>query len=163
MIGFTDKGNDFSWKPTFQPVEVDEEIMPLRQVPSMYEGTVSFAIAEITVQNLLAALNGGIGSSLNAAQTGSNADGSLWVEPGTPGTEQRLMIGWDAANEGAAPKATDPILGRAIYRQCVQTGEIKGTHQKGNNKYLYAVTFSFEKPATGLQPWRNIFPASVAQ
>ncbi|MCU1494874.1 MAG: hypothetical protein JWO62_2638 [Acidimicrobiaceae bacterium] len=161
-VGFTDKGNDRSWKPTYQAVSVDEELWPLRQVPDMYEGSVAFSMAEITVQNTVLAYNGGITTTQAAGVMGTNPDGSQWVEPPLPGAEIRVMIGWDAAFEGSAPGNTTPLLGRTIYRQCIQTGEVKGSHQKGNNKYLYTVTFSFEKPSTGLNPFRDIFPASVA-
>lgn len=160
-LGFTDKGNDRSWKPTFQAVEVDEELWPLRQVPSSYEGSVAFSLAEITAQNLLISMNAGIGSTLDTSATGTNPDGSVWVEPVTPGAEVRIMLGWDAATEGASPTNSSLLLGRSIFRQCIQTGEVKGSHQKGNNKYLYTVTFSLEKPFTGLQPFRDIFPSSV--
>lgn len=161
-IGYTDKGNDFSWKPSFQAVEVNEELWPVRQVPNMYEGSVAFSMAEYTVQNNIVALNGGIGSSQLAGIQGNDGAGTDWFEPPAPGEEVRIMVGWDAANKGATPVATDPILGRAIYRQCIQTGEIKASMQKGSNKKLITVTYSFENPATGLKPFRELLPVGVA-
>ena len=161
-IGYTDKGNDFSWKPTFQPVEVDEELWPVRQVPSTYEGSVAFSMAEITLQNAQIALNAGVGSTLDASTTGSDGLGTSWQEAPAPGAEVHVMVGWDAATEGAVPVGNAPYLGRQIYRECVQTGEIKSTFQKGNQKRLFTVTFSFIKPSTGLQPFRILLPGTVA-
>lgn len=162
LLGYTDKGNDRSWKPTFQAVEVDEELWPVRQVPSMYEGSVAFSMAEITMQNAILSLNGGIGSSTLTDISGNDGAGTDWYEPPAPGEEVRIMLGWDAANKGAVPKATDPILGRSIFRQCIQTGEVKETMQKGNNKKLFTVTFSFENPSSGLKPFRDLLPSGVA-
>lgn len=162
-LGYTDKGNDRSWKPTVQEVTVDEEIWPVRNTITEYAATVMFSLAENTAQNAMLALNAGIGSSQLTAVTGVNPDGSIWVEPPTPGSEQRIMLGWDLLPKGAtSPGNTGYVLGRSIYRQCLQTGELKMSRQKGNQKALITITFALEFPATTLQPFRDIFPASLA-
>jgi hypothetical protein len=166
-IGYTDKGNIRSWKPSFAEVTVDEELFPIRNVPDKYAGTVKFAFAERTAQNFQLALNSGIGSSLDAASTGLNADGSTWVEPPTPGAEVRIMIGWDALPKGATSAAYfDQGFGRTIYRQCINTEGVEETHQKGAVKAMFEVTFTIEVPTVapqaGLPPFRDIFPATLA-
>jgi hypothetical protein len=161
-VGYTDKGNDRDWTPGFQPLEVDEELWPIRQVPNTYKGTVAFAMAERTAQNLLIALNASVGSTQDATATGTNADGSIWVEPPVAGSEVRVMVGWDSLPKGTiAATSFGTAFGRTIYRQCINTQGVKETHQKGANKALFTVTFDLEFPLTGLQPFRDIFPASL--
>jgi hypothetical protein len=167
LVGYTDKGNDFDWAPSFQPIEVDEELFPVRNVPNGYKATLGFSMAEWTGQNLGIAINAGIGSGLDSSATGTNADGSVWYEPPTPGAEVRIMIGWDALPKGATTESTVyQGFGRWLYRQCVNTTGVKITHQKGANKAMFAVSFELELPTTGAQaglpPFRAIFPASLA-
>lgn len=159
-LGYTDKGNDRSHKPTVNGVEVDEEYYAIRQQVEMYDDSVSFSLAELTVVNRILALNGGIGTSSLSDITGTNPDTSVWVEPPDPGEEVQVMLGWDFIPKGGT---TGPVLGRSIYRQCLQSGEIKETMQKGaSNKRLLTVTFTLSRPATGLRPYRDILPASIA-
>jgi len=156
-LGYTDQGSVFSLTPTVQPVEVEEEYWPVKNVITGYAGTLTFALAEQTAQNLIVALNGGLTPS--TAVKGTNADGSVWVEPPNIGAEVRIMLGWDSLPEAAASGA-DPFS-RLIARQCFQTGTLQITRRKGNNKAIYPCTFSLEKPA-GVQPVRFIYPASLA-
>lgn len=158
-LGYTDQGSEFSLKPTVNPLEVEEEYWPIRNVITMYEGSLTFALAESTRQNVAAALNAGVGSSLVAATQGVNPDGSIWQEMPAIGSETRIMLGWDALTQ-AGVTGTDPF-GRLIARQCLQTGEIKRSARKGANKSVWACTFSLEKPA-GVQPFRFIMPAALA-
>jgi hypothetical protein len=174
LLGYTDKGNDFDWAPQFQPIEVEEELFPVRNVPNGYKGTLSFTLAEWTGQNLGVAINAGIGSGLDASAQGTNPDGSIWYEPPTPGAEVRVMIGWDALPKGAVTETSTSVggstvyqgFGRWIYRQCINTTGVKISHQKGANKAMFAVSFELELPTVGAQsglpPFRAIFPASLA-
>lgn len=158
-IGYTDTGSVFSFTPTVQAVMVEEEYYPVRQAITEYQGDLTFAMAEQTRQNLALALNAGIGSSLDVATQGTFSDGSLWQEPPTPGTEQRVMLGWDALPE-AATTGSDPF-GRLISRQMLQGGAVQRSARKGSNKSMWAVKFLMEKPP-GVQPWRFIVPSTLA-
>lgn len=156
-LGYTDQGSDFSVNPATAAITVEEEAWDVRQVITGYAATSTFALAEQTAQNLVVALNGGI-ANVSAAVQGTNPDGSLWAEMPDIGSEVRVMLGWDAL-----PKAgtTGDAFGRLIMRQCLQTGTMKITRRKGNNKALYSVTFGLEKPSTAM-PFRFILPAALA-
>lgn len=157
-IGYTTKGSTFTFTPTLGDVEVEEEIWPIRHVVTKYTAKLTFVMAESTQRNLVLALNGGIGTASNSAMKGSTA-GGVWVEPPTPGTEQRVMLGWDSQ-----PKATvtpTNVYGRLIVRQAMQDGPVKVTHQKGTNKSVYSVSFVLEKPTTK-QPFRMWFATTLA-
>lgn len=161
-LGYTDQGSVFTFTPAFQEVTVEEEYYPLRQSPNGAKAEMTFALAEATAQNMLIVLNAGVGTTQVATATGTNPDGSIWVEPPIIGQEVRLMIGWDSLVEGAAQPTPGTIpFGRMIMRQCLQTGAVSETHRRGSNKRMYAATFSVEKPAT-LQPFRFIYPAALA-
>lgn len=158
-LGYTDQGSEFDAKPTVQAVAVEEEYLPIRNLVTGYDISLTAALAETTQQNLLLSLNAGITSPVSGT-TGTNPDGSLWTEMPAFGSEVRVMLGWDALPEGV----TSGQFGicRLIVRQVLQTGTIKRTNRKGSNKALWSVTFTAEKPATGLNPFRVIQPASWA-
>ena len=157
-LGYTQQGSQFQIKPTSNPVTVEEEYWPIRNVITAYEGHVIFALAEMTAQNWELALNSGIGSSLLSSAHGTNADGSLWTEMPTIGTEQRVMLGWDSLTEGTT---AGQITGRSIFRQCFQVGQVTTTRRKGANIATINTDFMLEKPA-GVNPFRHLLPASMA-
>lgn len=159
-LGYTDQGSTFSIQPTSEDTTVEEEAWPVGSSITAYVGGVEFAMAELTQRNYLVALNGGIGSSQLAAATGTNADGSLWVEQPDIGAEVRLMLGWDALPKGAT---SGDAYGRFIFRQCLQTGNVQESHRKSpsSGKTILPVSFKLEKPA-GKQPFRRLLPASMA-
>lgn len=166
-LGYTDSGSTFAAAPQTAALEVEEELDPIKVVTTGRTITQVFSLAQQTAQLLLLAINagvgvGGVGTGLVANTTGVNAgDGSIWVEPPVLGTEVRVMLGWDSLPE-AATGTNAVTFGRLILRQCFQTGTITQTRQKGNNKSLYTCTFTLEKPTTGLQPYRQIFPSWLA-
>lgn len=173
-LGYTDTGSTFDITPKVSPVEVEEEYWPVRQAITSYEGSLTFALAEATAQNLMLSLNagfpigtltaGGVSQAGNSTQNAgiypvtpgssqfNGGDAStVWVTPPIAGTESRIMLGWDSLPEAT----TQPVPGpetfalpfqRLIARQCLQTGAMKMMHRKGNNKLTYSCTFSLEKP-----------------
>lgn len=158
-LGYTEQGSQFQIKPTANPISVEEEYWPIRNVITAYDGHVIFAMAEPTAQNWELALNAGIGTSLQSSAHGTNAaDGSTWVEMPTIGTEVRVMLGWDSLTEGTA---TGTIQGRLIVRQCFQVGQVQVSNRKGANIRTIATDFQLEKPA-GVNPFRIFVPASIA-
>jgi hypothetical protein len=159
-LGYTDTGSEFDITPTVQAVEVEEEYWPVDQKITLYSGKVSFALAETTQQNFVIAMNGGLTTDLATGVEGTNADGSLWQELPDIGLEKRIMLGWDALPKGATGPNSIAI-GRFIFRKCLQAGTFKRIARKGNVKATYAVEFMLIKP-TGLQPMRQLLPASLA-
>jgi hypothetical protein len=157
-LGYTDQGSSFQFGPQVAAVMVEEEFWPLQQAVVSYSGKLDFVLAETTRQNLLFALNAGIGSSTVSAAEGSNGDGSLWAEPPAQGTEVRVMLGWDSLPE-AATAGNDPV-GRLIVRKALQVGQVTRLARKGNNKSMYACSFALEKP-TGVQPFRFLFEPNL--
>jgi hypothetical protein len=160
-LGFTDQGSSFAFGPAVSPVEVEELFWPVEQAITSYSGKMTFVLAETTRQNLALALNAGIGSSVVTASQGTNvSDNSIWQEPPSPGSEVRVMLGWDSIAE-AGTTAVDPFA-RIIVRQTLQTGMVTRLARKGNNKSMYACEFALEFPYTGLQPFRFIEEQNMA-
>lgn len=58
-LGYTDEGHAFSSEVSMEAVEVAEELLPILNVTTGIAMTISFALAEMTAQNLSYALNGG--------------------------------------------------------------------------------------------------------
>ena len=160
-LGYTDQGSEFDFGPSVTPIEVEEEFYPIRQAIVSYSGKLTFTLAELTIQNLAIAMNAGVGSSLVTSSQGTPTAGQTYQEPVTPGQEVRIMLGWGAEFEGAADVIPDAFQ-RFIWRQCLQTGQVKRVFRKGANKADYSVEFALEKPTTGLQPWRSIQPNTLA-
>jgi hypothetical protein len=162
-LGYTDSGSTWTSGITTDQVTVEEELLPVRFVPTGAASSITFALAEDTVDNFILAVNGGIGAAQLSGVTGANTDGSIWVEQPTLGTEVRVMIGWDAnPKAGTGASVGDDAFGRLILRRCLQTGNLSETHRKGNNKKLINCTFSLEIPAGSASPWRKIYPAALA-
>lgn len=130
-LGYTDEGSVFNYEISTDNVEVAEELDVLARVTTGRDASVEFALAEITYKNLSIAFNGGI----------VVGDGLAWTfEPPDLGTEQRMMIGWDAHVD-----ETQNDL-RMIFRQCLQGGSIGLENRKGATKSTIAANFQLEKP-----------------
>ena len=156
QLGYTDAGSVFSYSTSFEDIEVEEELFPVDSDAIRAAGSMTFALAEQTANNLLIALNAGTVDDRVSAATGSFTDG-VWVEPVVLGSEKKVMIGWDALDYNQAGSA----FGRIVARQCIQTGDLSITRRKGNNKATYSCVFTFQKP-TGSQPFRAFFPTALA-
>lgn len=161
-LGYTDTGSTFAYALQTAAVTVEEELLPVKVVATGATADLSFSLAELTARNLALVLNGGFGSSLVTGVETVNGDGSISVQPPTPGTEVYVMLGWDAiAKQGIT--GTDPGTGleRLIVRQALNTGSISVVARKGNNKRVYAAKFSAVKPAN-LAAFSYIFPPNRA-
>lgn len=158
-LGFTAQGSKFDYKITASPLQAEESLWTPKQVLSDEAADFTFELEEATFQSWQLALNAGIGTGQLTSNTGTNAgDGSSWVEPVQQGSEVRVMLGWDSLYQGTT---SGPVQGRLIVRQCLQTGSPSISRRKGANPATLALTFSAELPATGLQPFRFINPASL--
>lgn len=148
-VGYTEEGNVFTTEITTEPVEVAEELDPIRYENTRRASSVQFQMAEMSRENLALALNAGAAAA-NDAQA---------FEPPDLGTEVRCMIVWDS-NESA----TDGLDGgnvRWLYRQCYQVEAIETSRAKAPAKSLIPVRFQLEKP-TGLAPYK-VFPNALGQ
>jgi hypothetical protein len=157
-LGYTDKGSEFDLTPAVADVTVEEEYWPVGTKITGYAGKLSFMLAEATQANFLLAMNAGIGSGLISGASGTNADGSVWAEMPSIGSEVFIMLGWDALPE-ATTQGQDPFS-RLVIRKALQSGAMKITAQKGNNKRTYSCEFHIQKPF-GVQPFRAHFPANL--
>lgn len=155
-LGYTEQGSTFSYQVTTASVTPEEEFDPVLNYITGRTTTMAFNLLESTAQNLAVALN------LAGQTTGTNPDGSIYLEPPDPGSESRIMIGWGADLEAGAPSGVNPAYGRIIIRQALQTGNLQVTHRKAPNAASYSCTFTGEKPATGLKLFRWITPAALA-
>lgn len=141
-LGYTEEGHTFSMSPSFEPVEVAEEIDPIRYEPGGREMSVEFALAEITALNLSRALNGG-----TLTTSGAGAAQITTFEPPNPGAEVRLALGWEALDKSE----------RWIWRRCLQTGDVEIARRKAPDKATIPASFMLEIVAGGLKPFKAIF------
>lgn len=139
-IGYTDQGTAFTTETTSEPVEVAEELDPVRYVNTRRLSAVAFAMAETTRANLALALNDG---------ADADNDGTAY-EPPDSGDEVRIMIVWDSDETPGADNR------RWIFRQAYQSGQVEIARRKAPAKSLLAVNFRLEKP-DGEAPFK-VFP-----
>lgn len=144
-LGYTQEGSSFSYAPSFDPVEVAEELDPLDSVSTGRAISVSFACAEITAENLKRAMNGG------TITTGGVAPNTFKTfEPPALGAELKVMVGFQSEDG----------LERWVWRECKQTGTVEMQRRKGADKTTIANEFTVYKPATGGQPFKAIIADS---
>lgn len=158
QLGYTAQGSQFHVKPSVSPVMVEETYWPVRNAFTAMEAHITFNLAEMTFQNWMLALNSGIGTSQLTGTSGTNPDGSKWVEAADVGQEVRVMLGWDSLSPAATSEGT--VSGRLIVRQAVQVGQVQVSRRKGATIAEIACDFQLEKPP-GVMPFRHIIPASM--
>lgn len=156
-LGFTSQGSVFNLKPTVNPIYAEEEYFALRQVITLYEGDVTFAMEELTFNNWMLAINSGFGTSQTSENVTTVADGSKRITIPTIGTEPRVMIGWDSLTEGTP---SGEVTGRLIIPQALQSGSPQLTRRKGANIATLNVQFMIEKGA-GKDPFAMLIPPSL--
>ena len=138
-IGYTDQGHTFATDLTSEPIEVAEELDPIRYENTRRISRVSFSMAEATKKRLAIALGSGA----------STVDNATAYEPPAAGSEVGVMLIWDSEDS----VLTDNV--RWIYRQAKPSGTIEIAHGKAPAKAVIPVTFNLEKP-TGLTPVKVI-------
>lgn len=140
-VGYTEQGHEFTSDITTEPVEVAEEIDPIRYENTRRISAVNFEMAEATASHLYMVLGGGA----------ARANDATALEPPTAGTEVGVMLVWDSDED---PTTSANV--RWIYRQAKPSGTLSLAHRKSPQKVLIPVTFNLEKP-TGLAPFK-VFP-----
>lgn len=133
-VGYTEQGHEYAADLTSEPIEVAEELDPIRYENTRRISRVSFSMAEVTRKRLAIALGGGA----------SEADSAAAYEPPAAGAEVAVMIVWDS--EETADGNNQNV--RWLYRQAKASGTITIAHGKAPAKALIPVTFNLEKPAS---------------
>jgi hypothetical protein len=167
-LGYTSQGSTFESQKQTATVTAEEEYYPLRIVTTGATARLTFNLEEYTAANLALAQNGGVGTAsggvltgLVSGTSGTNPDGSIWVESPPIGYEARIMLGWDYLPEGGTTLPSGGTAGRLIVRQCLQSGNTQIQRRKGANAATIACQFDAEKPP-GVNPFRFILPAVLA-
>lgn len=136
-VGYTEEGHTFAYQFSSEDVNVAEELLPVRVVPTTASGSLSFAMAQITLANFKRALNGG---------TVTAGVGFSTFEPPDPADQVRTMWGWES----------EDAQERWVFRQCIQVGNISVPRRKAPAKALVPVEFRLEKPAGAVKPFKAI-------
>lgn len=142
-IGYTEEGHQFSSEPSFEAIEVAEELEPIRWEQSANNSSLEFSAAEMTVENLARAFNGGTVTTLSGTV--------VEFEPPEIGDVTRAAIGWES-NDGEE---------RWVFRKCLQTGNVQIARRKAPQKALVPMMFRLEKPAAGMRPWKSIMDTAA--
>lgn len=146
LAGYTDAGHTFTYTPSYENIEVAEELLPIAKVATGQEATLEFAFAELIAKNVQLALNG---ATVTSSGTGATAIDS--VEPLAFGaTETRIAIGWEASDASE----------RWIFRKCIQTGAVAIARQRGAAKSTIPVQFALEPVSALIKPWKAILKST---
>lgn len=148
-LGATPEGSTLSYTTSVEPINAAEFFDPIRWETVSRQGSFSFAMMNYTLHNFKRALNGGMGAI--TATSGTGATTLTQYSPPSPGTELRIMLGWESQ---------DSTL-RFIGYQCINGAEISSQFQKAPNVATIPVTFNFEVPASG-KPF-ELFSAGVGR
>jgi len=136
-LGATAEGSTFAYSSSVEPISVAEFFDPIRYATVSRAGSMAFALASYTLQNVKRALNGGMGVITPTSGTGATAL-SLF-EPVAPGAELRIMLGWESQDNTT----------RIVVRQSLQGGETSMEFKKAPAFASIPCTFQFEVPASG--------------
>lgn len=134
VLGATPEGHSFSWSTSTETIEVAEFLDPIRYTETGRSGSVSFALADVKMSNLKAALNGG-----TTTTTGSAATTMATYTPAGLGSSTRCMLGWESQDHTE----------RFIWYQCFNTGAVEIARRKGTDYARIPVEFSLEVPVGG--------------
>jgi hypothetical protein len=136
-LGATKEGSTFSYSSTVEAISVAEFFDPIKYATTERSGNMAFALANVTLHNLKRALNGGVGVITPVSGTTATTLGLF--EPVAPGSEIRVMIGWESSDNTT----------RIVIRQTIQGGEVALEFQKAPAFAGIPCTFNFEVPPAG--------------
>lgn len=134
-LGMTEDGSKLSYETTVEPIRCAEAFDPIRYSTTERAGSISFMLANWTLNTVKRVFNGGTLATVSG--TGATLSSS-YVLP-TPGQEVRAMIGWESLDHTV----------RVIMYQCLNSGTIEQAFAKAPAKALLPCTFNFEVPASG--------------
>lgn len=131
-LGLTTDGSTDTLDTTTADIVAAELFESVATYTTAQTETIAFTLLNLTARNLQMALNGGL-------DTPTATGGFVKVQKPKPGLEERVMIGWDAADGKE----------RSFWRKCVQTGSIAIARQKAPNASTIPCSFRTETPADG--------------
>lgn len=142
-LGATEDGTELTYGTTVEAVTVAEFFYPIRYATTDAAASIAFNLANVGLTNYRRSMNGGV--TALAATSGTGATALYTVQPPTPGTEVRCMIGWESL---------DNTL-RVVCRQTLQGGEVTSAFRKAPTLAVIPCTFNLEKPlsAEPFQIW----------
>ena len=146
-LGASTTGSVWHYNITTSPQEVAEILDPIAFPTTGRTATVNFNLASYTASNLAIALNGG-----TKTVTGSTTTTLTQVDPPTPGTETRFMLGWESL---------DATI-RKVAFQVINSGDIAETFAKAPAFTDIPFTVSCEIPTSPAVPFRT-WTAGVAR
>ena len=138
LFGITKQGSEFDYTITTDIIEAAEYFDPLLIVTTARAASMIFELQQVNATTLKNAINGG-----SLATTGATTTLLSTYTPPAPGSEVRQMIGWESQDNTE----------RLVMEQCLQTGVIKMSRQKGSANATIPVEFHAELPASGF-PFR---------
>lgn len=148
-LGATTEGSTFSYSTTVEAMSVAEFFDPIKYATTERAGNIAFTLANYTLHNLKRALNGGMGAI--TATSGTGATTLALYEPVAPGSEVRIMLGWESFDNTT----------RIVMRQAIQGGEVSSEFKKAPAYAGIPCTFNFEVPASGAV--FSVYSAGVAR
>lgn len=134
-LGMTEDGSKLSYETKVEPIRCAEAFDPIRYSTTERSGSISFMLANYTLNTVKRVFNGGTLATVSGSGVTLS---SSYLLP-TPGQEVRAMIGWESLDHTM----------RVIMYQCINSGTIEQAFQKAPAKALLPCTFSFEAPASG--------------
>ncbi|MGZ4663590.1 MAG: hypothetical protein ACXV5Q_00690 [Frankiaceae bacterium] len=137
-LGATEDGTNFSYQTTVAPIDVAEFLDPIQYATTERAGSIAFNLASFTLSNYNRALNGGVAAL--TPTTGTGATALYTVQPPTPGSETRCMIGWESLDHTV----------RFVAYQAIQGGQIQTAFKKAPAIATIPCTFNMEIPSTGV-------------
>jgi hypothetical protein len=135
-LGMTEDGSKLTYETKVEPIRCAEAFDPIRYSTTERSGSISFLLANYTLNTLKRVFNGGTLATVSGSGVTLS---SSYVLP-TPGAEVRAMIGWESLDHTV----------RVIMYQCINSGTIEQAFQKAPAKALLPCTFQFEVPASGI-------------
>jgi hypothetical protein len=135
-LGMTEDGSKLSYETKVEPIRCAEAFDPIRYSTTERSGSISFMLANYTLNTVKRVFNGGTLATVSGSGVTLS---SSYVLP-TPGLEVRAMIGWESLDHTM----------RVIMFQTINSGTIEQAFQKAPAKALLPCTFSFEVPASGI-------------
>lgn len=135
VLGATEEGHSFSWATSTETIEVAEFLDPIKYVETGRTGSVAFALASITAENVKRALNGG-----TLTTSGTGATTKVEFTPPALGASVRSMIGWESQD------STE----RLVCYQVFNTGTVEIARRKGSAKATLPMEWALETPTGGV-------------
>lgn len=126
-VGYTDKGVDWSYAPTYKSIRVDEEVADVRKILDNEKVTLSIKLSQATLANLALAISASTFSQSPADPTHSALD----ILVAGSGVQSEIMVGF----QGYSPEALATNPPKELYRffvgyRAIVTAKVDNTYQR---------------------------------